>query len=67
LQGDTAVYTLSPQNYAEAMKKIRQASAAVLGGCCGTSPRHLAAGAKILGGCCGVTPEHIAKTTKKTK
>jgi methionine synthase I (cobalamin-dependent) len=67
LQGDTAVYTLSPQDYAEAMKKIRQASAAVLGGCCGTSPRHLAAGAKILGGYCGVTPEHIAKTTKKTK
>jgi 5-methyltetrahydrofolate--homocysteine methyltransferase len=42
LQDDKAVYTLSPQEYAEAMEKIRQASAAVMGGCCGTSPAHLA-------------------------
>jgi methionine synthase I (cobalamin-dependent) len=67
LQGDHAVYTLSPQEYAEAMEKIRQVSATVLGGCCGTTPAHLAAGVKILGGCCGVTPEHIAKISKKTK
>jgi 5-methyltetrahydrofolate--homocysteine methyltransferase len=46
LHGDKAVYTLSPQEYAEAMDKIRQASAAVLGGCCGTSPAHLAAAVK---------------------
>jgi 5-methyltetrahydrofolate--homocysteine methyltransferase len=43
LRDDKAVYTLSPQDYAEAMKQIRQAGAKVLGGCCGTTPAHLAA------------------------
>jgi 5-methyltetrahydrofolate--homocysteine methyltransferase len=67
LQDDKAVYTLSPQDYAEAMEKIRQASAAVMGGCCGTTPAHLAAGVKILGGCCGATPAHLKQTAEKTK
>jgi 5-methyltetrahydrofolate--homocysteine methyltransferase len=43
LQEDKAVYTLSPKDYADAMVKIRDAGAKVMGGCCGTSPAHLAA------------------------
>jgi methionine synthase I (cobalamin-dependent) len=37
------------------------------GGCCGTSPAHLASGVKILGGCCGASPAHISETIKKVK
>lgn len=43
LVGDKAVYHLSPAAYAEAMVKIRNCGAAILGGCCGTSPAHLEA------------------------
>ncbi|MEN6308394.1 MAG: homocysteine S-methyltransferase family protein, partial [Anaerohalosphaeraceae bacterium] len=43
LVGDKAVYNLTPAEYAEAMVKIRNCGAAILGGCCGTSPAHLAA------------------------
>jgi len=43
LEGDKAVYKLSPDAYAEAMEQIKDAGAAVLGGCCGTTPAHLAA------------------------
>jgi 5-methyltetrahydrofolate--homocysteine methyltransferase len=64
---DKAVYTLSPQGYAEAMGKIRDAGARILGGCCGTSPAHLAFGVKILGGCCGTGPAHISEMIKKVK
>lgn len=43
LEGDKAVYKLSPQDYTEALVKIEQAGAKVLGGCCGTTPEHIAA------------------------
>ena len=43
LEGDRAVYKLSPEAYAEALEQIKDAGAAVLGGCCGTSPAHLGA------------------------
>ncbi len=43
LDGDRAVYKLSPDAYAEALEQIKDAGAAVLGGCCGTSPAHLGA------------------------
>ena len=42
LEGDKAVYKLSPDAYAEAMEQIKNAGAAILGGCCGTTPAHLA-------------------------
>jgi len=67
LRDDKAVYTLSPEAYAEAMVKIRNAGAKILGGCCGTSPAHLASGVKILGGCCGASPAHISEMIKKVK
>ncbi len=43
LEGDKAVYKLSPDAYAEAMEQIKNSGAAILGGCCGTTPAHLAA------------------------
>ncbi len=67
LQDGKAVYTLSPKEYAEAMTQIKDAGGRILGGCCGTSPAHLAAGVKILGGCCGASPAHLAEAAKKMK
>jgi len=48
LQGDKAVYTLSPEAFAQAVLKIRQAGASIIGGCCGTSPAHIAAAVEAL-------------------
>ena len=67
LQDGKAVYALSPKEYAEAMTQIKDAGGRILGGCCGTSPAHLAAGVKILGGCCGASPAHLAEAAKKMK
>ncbi len=43
LEGDKAVYKLSPDAYVEALEQIKNSGAAILGGCCGTTPAHLAA------------------------
>jgi len=48
LEGDKTVYKLSPEAYAEAMVQIKDAGAAILGGCCGTSPAHLQAAVQTL-------------------
>lgn len=48
LQGDKAVYTLSPEDYAKTLVEIRNMGCAIIGGCCGTSPAHLAAAAKAM-------------------
>ena len=41
LTEDGAVYTLSPEDFADAAQKIHDAGAKILGGCCGTSPEHI--------------------------
>jgi 5-methyltetrahydrofolate--homocysteine methyltransferase len=46
LEGDRAVYKLSPDAYAEALEQIKNAGAVILGGCCGTTPAHLGAAVK---------------------
>jgi len=38
-----ASYRLTPEEFAQAAERICQAGASVLGGCCGTSPDHIAA------------------------
>lgn len=43
LEGDRAVYKLLADAYAEALEQIKKTGAAILGGCCGTSPAHLGA------------------------
>lgn len=48
LQGDKAVYTLSPEAFTESLKMINDAGAVILGGCCGTSPPHIAAAVKKI-------------------
>jgi 5-methyltetrahydrofolate--homocysteine methyltransferase len=50
LEGSSAVYDLSPEDFAEGLEQIHHAGAVILGGCCGTTPRHLAAAVKRLRG-----------------
>ncbi len=48
LEGDKAVYKLSPADYAASLAQIKDVGAAVLGGCCGTSPAHIAEAVKAI-------------------
>lgn len=50
LEGDKAVYTLSPEDFAKSLRVIAQSGAAILGGCCGTTPEHLAAAVRAVRG-----------------
>jgi len=43
-----AVYRLSPEAFAEGMKGVVSAGASIVGGCCGTTPAHIAALARQL-------------------
>ncbi len=43
-----AVYRLSPETFAEGMRLVAAAGAGVVGGCCGTTPAHIAALARQL-------------------
>ena len=40
VDGET-VYDMGPDEFARAMKKLAEAGATVLGGCCGTTPEHI--------------------------
>lgn len=60
---------LSPEAFAEAVKCLIAEGASVIGGCCGTSPEHIAAIAKILPSCSVKTVEKkntLAVCTEKT-
>ena len=39
---DKTVYKLSPADYAGSLSQIKEVGAVILGGCCGTTPAHLA-------------------------
>jgi len=43
-----AVYNVSPEDFAAAVKKIHRAGVNIIGGCCGTSPEHIEAVSKRL-------------------
>ena len=62
---------LSPEDFSEAMRKLISEGASVVGGCCGTTPDHIAALAKILPECsakmpCCNTDGKITVCTEKT-
>lgn len=46
LQGDKAVFTMTPEAFATGVAACRAAGATLLGGCCGTTPAHIAAVAR---------------------
>jgi methionine synthase I (cobalamin-dependent) len=45
-----AVYKVSPEDFALATEKIRSAGVTIIGGCCGTGPKHIAAVSEKLRG-----------------
>lgn len=49
LQGDKTVFDLGPADFAAAAAGLIAAGAAIVGGCCGTTPEHIAALDKALG------------------
>jgi 5-methyltetrahydrofolate--homocysteine methyltransferase len=48
LVDDKAVYTLSPEDFANELARIHDIGAKILGGCCGTTPAHIEAAVKRL-------------------
>ncbi|MBN1457644.1 MAG: homocysteine S-methyltransferase family protein [Sedimentisphaerales bacterium] len=47
---DKAVYSLSPEDFAEKLEDIYKAGASIIGGCCGTTPEHIKAAADRIKG-----------------
>ena len=48
LVGDSTVYNLKPKLYADFAQQIVNAGVSIIGGCCGTSPKHIKALVKKL-------------------
>lgn len=48
LDGDRVVYDVTPEQFAEFALKFRELGAQVIGGCCGSTPAHIAAVARAL-------------------
>lgn len=48
LEDGRTVYTLSPEAFGESIVKIYESGVTILGGCCGTSPLHIAAAVQAL-------------------
>ena len=61
--GDKTVFDLSPTEYAQQMKAAIAHGAAILGGCCGTTPAHIGAVASAFKGM-PVTKKHVKPATK---
>lgn len=45
---DKAIYNVSPDNFAQVAQKIHSAGVGIIGGCCGTDPKHIEAVGKSL-------------------
>lgn len=48
LEEGRAVYRLGPQDFAAGMREVIAAGAGIVGGCCGTTPAHIAALAAVV-------------------
>jgi 5-methyltetrahydrofolate--homocysteine methyltransferase len=48
LEDGRAVYRLSPDDFAQGMAQVVAAGAAIVGGCCGTTPAHIRALAQLV-------------------
>lgn len=48
--GDHFEYRSDPQYFADAVRRFARLGASMIGGCCGTTPAHVAAAAKVLAG-----------------
>ncbi len=61
LRGNETVFPLGPEDFAQKTAPFAQLGARILGGCCGTTPAHLAALAQALRGMDSVTPPTVSR------
>lgn len=61
LRGNETVFPLGPEDFAQKTAPFAHLGARVLGGCCGTTPAHLAALAQALRGMDSVTPPPVSR------
>lgn len=59
------VYNDNPNYFAQKLLEIKQAGAAIIGGCCGTTPRHIACAAALITRSGGVSPAPSAAPAPK--
>lgn len=58
------VFTVSPEVFAQDVLKLAKAGATAVGGCCGTTPEHIASAISILG---GFQPDPDGRNGEKTR
>ncbi|MCQ2389216.1 MAG: homocysteine S-methyltransferase family protein [Kiritimatiellae bacterium] len=63
LVGGKTVFTVGPEEFADHVARLVDAGARVVGGCCGTTPAHLAAVRGNLGGAAPARPPLPARAT----
>jgi 5-methyltetrahydrofolate--homocysteine methyltransferase len=56
-----AHYNMSEETFAQCMKKLHEAGASVLGGCCGTTPLHIS---KLVDACSKASMKYIIEKNK---
>lgn len=61
LRGNVTVFPLGPEDFAQKTAPFAHMGARVLGGCCGTTPAHLAALAQALRGVENITPPSVIR------
>lgn len=61
LRGNETVFPLGPEDFAQKTAPFAHLGARILGGCCGTTPAHLAALAQALRGMDSVTPPPVSR------
>ena len=61
LRGNETVFPLGPEDFAQKTAPFAHLGARILGGCCGTTPAHLAALAQVLRGMDSVTPPPVSR------
>ena len=61
LRDNVTVFPLGPEDFAQKTAPFAHMGARVLGGCCGTTPAHLAALAQALRGVENITPPRVSR------
>lgn len=64
--GRRTVYQGTPEYFAERMMQLRSAGAAILGGCCGTTPEHIAALSQALKDAPALSAANVQPTYEET-
>lgn len=61
MEGGRTVFPAGPEAFAQAQRELAQAGAWLLGGCCGTTPKHIRA---MVAACREVTPAPVPPVTE---